>query len=44
MLSFDDYLEEQLKDEEFRKEYEKYEPEIEDVRLFSKTENNNIPK
>lgn len=24
MISFDDYLKEQLKDEEFRKEYEKY--------------------
>lgn len=35
MLSFDDYLKEQLKDEEFRKEYEKYEPEIECVRLLT---------
>ncbi len=36
MISFDDYLKEQLKDEEFRKEYEKYEPEIECVRLFDR--------
>ena len=35
MISFDDYLKEQLKDEEFRKEYEKYEPEIECVRLLT---------
>lgn len=35
MISFDDYLKEQLKDEECRKEYEKYEPEIECVRLLT---------
>lgn len=35
MISFDDYLKEQLKDEEFRKKYEKYEPEIECVRLLT---------
>lgn len=35
MLSFDDYLNERLQNTEFRKEYEKYEPEIECVRLLT---------
>ena len=44
MKKFDEFFEEQLQDEEFKKEYEAIEPELEEIRVMVDNENCQNPQ